>query len=156
MVHFGSLLVFLMWFRGKAPGRSCDRSLRRCGSWWGWVKTYLFWWLHHSRRGVLLDTRVLGQGNPGEGRSLQSAGEPPVGLLCPRAQGWGGIFGTRKEVLYSLSEAGTAWHLSENSRRLKSPMGWCGGTVPEGKKWSAVSRRDCGSGRGSGDLIRLG
>ena len=63
-------------------------------------------------------------GKPRGGQeSLQSAGEPPVGLLCPWARGWDGIFGTRKELLSSLGEAGTACHLSENSRRLKSPVG---------------------------------
>lgn len=39
MVLLGSLLVFLMWFGGKAPARSCDHSLRPCGGGWGWVKS---------------------------------------------------------------------------------------------------------------------
>ena len=63
--------------------------------------------------------------------------------------------GPDRGVLSSLGVAGTTWLLSESSYDLESErMMW--GNCPRRKQWSAVSGRDCGSGRGSGDLIRLG
>ena len=163
MVLLGSLLVFLMWFSGKAPGRSCDHSLRPCGSGWGWVKNLPmeggifysgciavageFYW-----RQVGLARETQGRvGVPAEFRRVACGASVSVGLKAGVESS-----GPKRKCCLPLVWLGLNGFWVTIPDDLRVQWDDVGGTVPEEKKWSAVSRRDCGSGRGLGDLIRLG